>query len=251
LAAEVNEELQYHLAMREDLNRRTGMPQAEARLAAQRSFGNLTLLSESTREADLLVFIETVLNDIHFAARMLAKHAGFTTLAVLALAVGIGVNTAVFTACKAALLQPLDAKDPGRLVNVYGTTKQQRYVPTFSYPDFEFYRDLNHAFSGLVASTGGQLVMTSGPGIANSANSMGGGLAQVFGFRLPSAMAGAAQPLSFAAVSENYFAVLGVNAVRGRVLSASGYSRPGCTSRYPDQRQLLAAPLCRRSLNFG
>jgi predicted permease len=217
LGAEVDEELRYHLAMREDLNRRAGMPQSEARLAAQRSFGNLTLLKESTREADLLVLLETVVKDIHFAARMLAKHPGFTTLAVLALAVGIGVNTAVFTACKTALLQPLDGKDPGQLVNVYRTTDQQPYVPSFSYPDFEFYRDLNRAFSGLVATTGGQLIMTSGPGFASSANSMRGGLAQVFGFRLPNVMSGSSQPVSFAGVSENYFAVLGVNAVRGRV----------------------------------
>jgi predicted permease len=220
LSAEVDEELGYHLAMREDLNRRAGMPQAEARLAAQRSFGNVTLLRESTREADLLVFVETVLKDIHFAARMLVKNPGFTTLAVLALAVGIGVNTAVFTVFKTALLQPLDAKDPGQLVNVYRTTAQQRYVPSFSYPDFEFYRDLNHAFSGLVATTGGQLVMTSGQRVANSANSMGGGLAQAFGFRLPSVMGGSSQPVSFAGVSENYFAVLGINAVRGRVFLA-------------------------------
>ena len=65
--------------MREDLNKHAGMPQPEARLAAQRSFGNLTLLKESTREADLFVFLETVLKDIHFAARMLAKHPGFTS----------------------------------------------------------------------------------------------------------------------------------------------------------------------------
>ena len=217
LASELDEELRYHLAMREEVNRRAGMPQSEARLTAQRSFGNLTLLKESTREADLLVFLETVLKDIHFAARMLAKHPGFTTLAVLALAVGIGVNTAVFTACKTALLQPLDAKDPAQLVNVYRTTDQERYVPTFSHPDFEFYRDLNRVFSGLVATTGGQLIMTGGPRSANSANSTSGGLAQAFGFRLPSIMRGSSQPVSFAGVSENYFAVLGVKAVRGRV----------------------------------
>ena len=216
LAAEVDEELQYHLAMREDVNRRAGMPQAEARSAAQRSFGNMTLLKESTREADLLVFIETVVKDIRFAARMLAKHSGFTALAVLALALGIGVNTAVFTALKAVLLQPLDGKDPGQLVNVYGTTAQNKYTQTFSYPDFEFYRDHNRSFSGLAATTGGQLAMT-GLGVANSGNSTAGGLGQLFGFRLPSVMGGSSQFVNFAGVSENYFAVLGVNAIRGRV----------------------------------
>ncbi len=217
LAAEVDEELRYHLAMREDLNRRAGMPQTEARLAARRSFGNVTLLKERTREADLLVFLETVLKDIHFAARMLAKHRGFTALAVLALAVGIGVNTAVFTALKAVLLQPLDAKDPGQLVNVYRSTEQGGYVQSFSYPDFEFYRDHNRSFSGLVATTGGELTLTGGAGIVNSGKSVGKGLAQAFGFRLPSVMGGSSQFVSAASVSENYFAVLGVHAIRGRV----------------------------------
>lgn len=217
LTAELDEELRYHLAMREDLNRSAGMPQREARLAAQRSFGNLSLLKESTREADLLVFVETTLKDIHFGARMLAKHPGFTALAVLALAVGIGVNTAVFTALKAVLLQPLDAKDPGQLVNVYRSTGQDRYVQSFSYPDFEFYRDHNGVFSGLVATTGRKLAMTGGEGLAKSGNSTGGGLAQAFGFRLPSVMGGTSQFVSVASVSENYFSVLGVNAIRGRV----------------------------------
>jgi hypothetical protein len=184
VTAEVDEELRYHLAMREDLNKREGMPQQEARLAAQRSFGNVTLLKESTRETDLLVFLETVLKDIHFAARMLAKHPGFTALAVVALGLGIGVNTAVFTALKAVLLQPLDGKDPRQLVNVYRSTAERRYDPRFSYPDFEFYRDHNQAFSGLVAATGGEFAMTGGPGVANSVNPMGGGLARAFGFRL-------------------------------------------------------------------
>ncbi len=217
LSAEIDEELRYHLAMREELNRSAGMPQTEARLAAQRSFGNLTLQKERTREADLLVFLETVLKDTHFAARMLAKHPGFTALAVLALAVGIGVNTAVFTACKAVLLQPLDAKNPAQLVNIYRSTEQRRYDPQFSYPDFEFYRDHNRALSGLVATTGGELAMTNGPGIENSRNSMGGGLAQVFGFRLPDIMGDSSQFVSVASVSENYFDVLGVNAICGRV----------------------------------
>jgi putative ABC transport system permease protein len=122
--------------------------------------------------------------DLHFAARMLAKHSGFTGLAVAALAIGIGVNTAVFTACKTVLLQPLDAKDPRQLVNVYRSTQQRSYAPSFSYPDFEFYRDHKRVFSGLVATTGGVLAMTTGQGVANIGNSMGGGFAQAFGFRL-------------------------------------------------------------------
>jgi len=98
-------------------------------------------------------------------------------------AVGIGVNTAVFTACKAVLLQPLDAKNPGQLVNVNRSTQQQQYNPIFRYPDFEFYRDHNHVFSGLVATTGGELAMTADSNTGSDATG-GGGLAGVFGFRL-------------------------------------------------------------------
>ena len=216
LNAELDEEFRYHLARREELNKQAGMPTGEAHLAARRSFGNVNLLKERTREIDLLVFIETFLNDLLFAARMLRKHWSFAVLGVLALAVGIGVNTAVFTACKAVLLQPLDAKDPGQLVNVYRSTQQQKYNPTFSYPDFEFYRDHNHVFSGLVATTGGELAMTADSNTGRDATG-GGGLAGVFGFRLPSVVRGSSEFVSVVAVSEDYFAVLGVNAIRGRV----------------------------------
>jgi predicted permease len=217
LSAELDEELRYHLAMREEMNKQAGMPEAEARLAARRTFGNLSLVKEKTREADLLVFFETFLKDVEFAARMLAKHPGFTLLAVLALGIGLGVNTAVFTACKAVLLEPLDAKDPGQLVNVYRSTDQRPYDPSFSYPDFEFYRNHNHVFSGLVATTGGELAMTAGPNIGTSESGTPGGLAHIFGFRLPGVVHGSSEFVSVLAVSENYFAVLGVNASRGRV----------------------------------
>jgi macrolide transport system ATP-binding/permease protein len=143
LAADLDAELQFHLAMREQLNRDQGMLRDEARFDARRRFGNATLLKERTRDMDVVTFLETVAQDVRFAARMLAKHPGFTAVAVIALAVGIGVNTAVFTAYKAVLLQPLEAKDPGKLVNVYRTTPRVAYDPVFSYPDHEDYRDQN------------------------------------------------------------------------------------------------------------
>ena len=68
ISADLDEEFAYHLAMREELNQQGGMPLPEARSAAQRSFGNITRLKESTREQNLLVFVETVLQDIRFAA---------------------------------------------------------------------------------------------------------------------------------------------------------------------------------------
>jgi predicted permease len=217
ISADLDEEFAYHLSMREEWNRDQGMDAPEARLAARRSFGNATLLKESTREAHLAVLLETVLKDLRFAARMLYKQKGFTALAVVALALGIGVNTAVFTAIKAVLLQPLDAANPRQLVNVYRVDEQRHYSPGFSYLDYEFFRDQNRSFSGLVATSGAELAMTAGGGGASVSTADGGGLAQAFGFRFPRTFGGTAQFVSAAIVSENYFATLGVNALRGRV----------------------------------
>lgn len=216
-AAEIDEELRYHLARLEERKSAEGLAREEASRSARRQFGNLTLLKESVREIDLFTFLESVAQDIRFAAHMLAKHPGFTALAVLALAVGIGVNTAVFTAYKAALLQPLDAKDPGQLVNVFRSTSEDHYQQAFSYPDYEAYRDQNHVFSGLVATSVHEVTLTGVEGFVDSGNSLGGGLAGAFGFRFPSVLHGGAEYVSTLSVSENYFAVLGENASRGRV----------------------------------
>ncbi|MGI9074778.1 MAG: permease prefix domain 1-containing protein [Bryobacteraceae bacterium] len=138
LASELKEELRFHLDMREQANANNGMLPEEARLDAARRFGNATLVKERTHDIDFMTFLETAGQDIRFALRMLMKHPGFTAIAVLALAVGIGVNTAVFTAYKAVLLQPLDATNPRELVNIYHTGQQDRYGERFSYvpPDW-------------------------------------------------------------------------------------------------------------------
>ncbi len=217
LAADLDAELQFHIEMREQLNREQGLLPEEARFDAHRRFGNATLLKERTREMDIVSFLETVAQDIRFAARMLAKHPGFTAVAVLALAVGIGVNTAVFTAYKAVLLQPLEAKDPGELVNVYRTTTKVPFDPRFSYPDYEAYRDQNRVFSGLIAAAADESALTSVPEITGSGDSSTGALIGAFGFQLPNVTGGGAQFVSCLSVSENYFSVLGVNAIRGRV----------------------------------
>jgi predicted permease len=217
LSSELDEELQFHLAMREEMNARDGMPAEGARLDAQRRFGNMTLLKERTREIDTVTFVESILQDTRFAIRMLMKHPGFTALAVAGLAIGIGVNTAVFTAYKAVMLQPLDAKDPRQLVSVYRTSLHDPSAEGFSYPDFEAYRDHNHVFAGLIATTGGPLSLTGVEGAPAVGAARGGGLASSFGFRFPSIVSGGAEFVNTVIVSENYFSVLGVNAIRGRV----------------------------------
>jgi macrolide transport system ATP-binding/permease protein len=238
LSTELDEELQFHLAMREEMNARDGLPAQEARLDARRRFGNTTLLKERTREIDIISLLETILLDVRFAVRMLMKHPGFTALAVVGLAVGIGVNTAVFTAYKAVILQPLDAKDPRQLVSIYRTSLHDPSAAGFSYPDFEAYRDHNHVFSGLIATAADELALTDVQGSPATGATRGGGVASAFGFRFPSMVAGGAEFVRVEIVSENYFPVLGVNAIRGRVFQTG------------DVRDLDAHPAVLMSENY-
>jgi hypothetical protein len=217
LSAEAREELQFHLAMREELNAAEGMPPDEAHAQAQRRFGNATALQESMREADLLTFVESVARDLRFAARMLAKHPGFTALAVVALSAGIGVNTAVFTAYKAFLLRPLDGARPEELFNIYHSRPEHSFDPVFSYADFEGLRDNSRSFSGVLAVTGDEFTVTEAGAAPDAAPSLGSSLIAALGFRLPTLMPGRAEYIKTALVSENFFSVLDVGAVRGRV----------------------------------
>ena len=107
LSADVDEELEFHLAMRAQLNAEEGMPRAEARANAVRRFGNVTRVRERMREIDVLTFPETVWQDTRFAARMLMKHPAFSAIAIVVLGLGIGVNTSMFSVLDAELLRPL------------------------------------------------------------------------------------------------------------------------------------------------
>jgi predicted permease len=90
--------------------------------------------------------------DLRFAARLLRSNPGFTALAVLSLALGIGVNTGIFSLVRAVLRPPSPIRDAGRLVSVYHSFLHGREVLTStSYPDYEYYRDHNRVLSGLMA----------------------------------------------------------------------------------------------------
>src|SRR5580704_15375806 len=216
LSADLDEELQFHLAMREQLSTREGMPQEEARSDAMRRFGNPGRWKEKMREIDVFTLPETVWQDVRFAARMLAKHRGFTSVAILALGLGIGVNTAIFTVYKSFLLRPLDASDARQMVNVSRTDYQGKYDPSFSFADYAAYRDHNHVFSGLIAATGDEVALSGGGSAPGAGGSIGGRLASAVGLRLPSVVSGGAEFVTASIVSDNYFSVLGVKAVRGR-----------------------------------
>jgi predicted permease len=240
LSKDLEEELEFHLSMREQLNVEQGMARGEARREARRRFGNPSLWRERMSEIDLMILPQTVFQDLRYAARMLGRNAGFTIVAVLALAIGIGVNTAAFTAYKAFFERPLDGRNSGEMVNIALTLRSGIHSgdiePFFSYPDYQAYRDQARSFSGLIATSMPQnLRLSVAGGIVSQRTSAAGTLVGRLGM-LPGATN--AEFANTVLVSENYFSVLGVMAPRGRLFEAGELS------------ELAASPVALISENY-
>src|SRR5215510_7483015 len=113
---ELEEEMQFHLEMKAQENAEAGMEPGEARYAAQRQFGNQTLLREVSREMWRVRSIETLFQDLRFGIRMFLKSPGLTTVLILTIALGIGFNSAIFSVVNTLLLNPLLFPDTDRLI---------------------------------------------------------------------------------------------------------------------------------------
>jgi predicted permease len=179
--SDLEEEIRFHLDMKAVEN---------GPAAARKQFGSAALLQEDCREAWGWPRLERLLQDLRYALRGLRKSPGFTSVVVLTLALGIGVNTAIFSYVDQLLLRPLPYPDSQRLVTLY--TREPSYAWPYastSYPVYEYIRDHNTVFSGIAAASDIQVNVGSGEDVETVPGEI---------------------------VSGSYFSVLGVSPTLGR-----------------------------------
>ncbi len=145
------EEMRLHLEMATEANVERGMPPAEARRAALRSFGNLDSIRERAYAVRGGGMAETLLQDIRYGARVLARNLAFTVIAVLTLGLGIGANTAIFSVVDELLLRPLPYADAERLVMVWEVTPKGDHQNSTSRANFRTWREQSTTFEGMAA----------------------------------------------------------------------------------------------------
>ena len=162
---ELTDELESHLQMHIDENIRRGMTPAEARRQALIASGGMEQAKEAYRDRRGLPFLETLWQDIRFALRMLRKSPGFTAVAILTLALGIGANTAIFSIVDAVLLRPLPFKNPSRLVMLWEGIPEIGFPKiTASAPDIVFFESQQKSFDSIGTFQNEALDISGGTG---------------------------------------------------------------------------------------
>jgi predicted permease len=131
---DLNDELAFHLAMRQEEQVRRGIAPADADFTARRHFGNVLSVKEHARDAWVLTRLESVLQDVRFALRGFRRSLTFSLTAVMTLSIGIGGTIAIFSVVNAVLLRPLPFKDSDRVVYVQGTDSPRPYAPSQRLP---------------------------------------------------------------------------------------------------------------------
>ncbi|MGH9774675.1 MAG: ADOP family duplicated permease [Candidatus Acidiferrales bacterium] len=188
---DLDQDIREHIERETQDNIARGMQPGEARYAAVRKFGNVTRVKEETRELWTLVWLEQLVQDIRYGLRTLLRSPGFTAVAVLTLALGIGANTAMFSVVNGVLLKPLPYPNPNRLVAL-----AESWPPfseaSISYPNFLDWASMNHTFEAMAAYRPADFNLTG---------------------------SGEAQRLKVKEVSASFFSIFGVKPVVGRDFS--------------------------------
>jgi putative ABC transport system permease protein len=147
---EMDAELRFHLEEYAEDLMRGGVPRQEAMRRARLEFGGIERIKEEVREARGVTFLDQLIQDLRYGARMFRKSPGFTAVAVLTLALGIGANTAIFSVVNAVLLSPLPYTDANRLMLVKEVLPNTGPEPfNVSGPDISQIEKLNHVFEGV------------------------------------------------------------------------------------------------------
>jgi predicted permease len=195
--AEIEDELRAHIQHRADDLERSGLDRAEAERRARIEFGGREKFKEECRDATGGTFVETLIQDVRFSLRKLRKSPGFTSVAVLTLALAIGANALVFAVLNALVLRPLNVPRVDSLYQLGRTS--EKWGGNESYPSYLDLRDGNRSFEGLAADN------ISGAGLDT-----GEGPSRAWGYE----------------TSGNYFDVLGIQPYLGRFFHASDEHGP-------------------------
>lgn len=188
---ELEEEIQSHLAMAaRDRQERGAAPEA-AQAAARREFGNVLLVQETTRDMWGWASLERFAQDLRYGARILQRSPGFATVAILTLALGIGINTALFSVVNGVLLSPLPYPHPEQLVSVF-ESKPHFAKGSFSYLNFLDFQRQSRTLAAIAAYRGTGFDLTG---------------------------SGQAEQLQAQMISAGLFSMLGIKPVAGRLFT--------------------------------
>lgn len=193
LAEELNEEMQAHLEFLIERNMERGMSAEEAHAAARHEFGNAALMRERSYESWQFRGFETLLRDIRYGLRGIGRAPAFSLIVILTLAVGIGANTAIFSAVYAVLLKPLPFPH-GERMTVLGESSGKADGISVTWLNFDHWRKENHSFEAMAAYENADLTLTGrGQAVLTHAG----------------------------VVTNEFFPLTGVRPVMGRLLTAS------------------------------
>ena len=197
---ELDEELRYHLQRKTEEYLTQGMPLEEARHAALRAMDGLEQRKEDCRDTRQVNWVYDFVQDVRFGLRMLRKNLSFTSVAVITLALGIGVNAAIFGVVDSFLLRPLPVVDPLQITILDRPQKQGFALPLFSIPDYRDLRDEStNVFSGMFS------YLSKFDGLS---------------------VRGKAERIRTSYVSGNFFSTLGIKPALGRFILPSEGNTP-------------------------